>query len=230
MLFELPVEGCMRHLQTTREDLSMNILQTEEDLRDQLKVQIGFLVQSSDAYDRGNVDEAKRLAIALRILLHDKGRTSVSLLTLLNKKDILFYDTALEYNPNNLLSMPGLVMLKAGPDGGEYIPPLDMRCSKGKIPFPQWWSNIVVVDIKGNKSTRKDLVLTVCEKDGGAHVDPKLDEAYYAFSRSNSLGWKYQKDGVVQDFTGRPELASIRQVAYEVLKSLKDEFPEHFEQ
>ena len=220
----------MRHLQTTREDLSMNILQTEEDLRDQLKVQIGFLVQSSDAYDRGNVDEAKRLAIALRILLHDKGRTSVSLLTLLNKKDILFYDTALEYNPNNLLSMPGLVMLKAGPDGGEYIPPLDMRCSKGKIPFPQWWSNIVVVDIKGNKSTRKDLVLTVCEKDGGAHVDPKLDEVYYAFSRSNSLGWKYQKDGVVQDFTGRPELASIRQVAYEVLKSLKDEFPEHFEQ
>lgn len=220
----------MRHLQTTREDLSMNILQTEEDLRDQLKVQIGFLAQSSDAYDRGNVDEAKRLAIALRILLHDKGRTSVSLLTLLNKKDILFYDTALEYNPNNLLSMPGLVMLKAGPDAGEYIPPLDMRCSKGKIPFPQWWSNIVVVDIKGNKSTRKDLVLTVCEKDGGAHVDPKLDEAYYAFSRSNSLGWKYQKDGVVQDFTGRPELASIRQVAYEVLKSLKDEFPEHFEQ
>ena len=86
----------MRHLQTTREDLSMNILQTEEDLRDQLKVQIGFLVQSSDAYDRGNVDEAKILAIALRILLHDKGRTSVSLLTLLNKKDILFYDTALE--------------------------------------------------------------------------------------------------------------------------------------
>ena len=220
----------MRHLQTTREDLSMNILQTEEDLRDQLKVQIGFLVQSSDAYDRGNVDEAKRLAIALRILLHDKGRTSVSLLTLLNKKDILFYDTALEYNPNNLLSMPGLVMLKAGPDGGEYIPPLDMRCSKGKIPFPQWWNNIVVVDIKGNKSTRKDLVLTVCEKDGGAHVDPKLDETYYAFSRSNSLGWKYQKDGVVQDFTGRPELASIRQVAYEVLKSLKDEFQEHFEQ
>jgi len=220
----------MRLLQTTREDLSMNILQTEEDLRDQLKVQIGFLVQSSDAYDRGNVDEAKRLAIALRILLHDKGRTSVSLLTLLNKKDILFYDTALEYNPNNLLSMPGLVMLKAGPDGGEYIPPLDMRCSKGKIPFPQWWNNIVVVDIKGNKSTRKDLVLTVCEKDGGAHVDPKLDEAYYAFSRSNSLGWKYQKDGVVQDFTGRPELASIRQVAYEVLKSLKDEFQEHFEQ
>jgi hypothetical protein len=67
-------------------------------------------------------------------------------------------------------------------------------------------------------------------KDGGAHVDSKLDEAYYALSRSNSLGWKYIKNGVEKDFATRPELASMRQISYEVLKSLKDEFPEYFNQ
>lgn len=87
----------------------------------------------------------------------------------------------------------------------------------------------MVVDNRGNKSTRKDLILTVCDKDGGAHVDAEFDEAYYALSRSNSLGWKYQKNGVEQDFAGKPELACLRQIAYEVLKSLKDEFPEYSE-
>lgn len=211
----------------------MNISQTDEELGDQLKAQIGFLIGSSDAYDKGYINEAKRLALTMRLLLYDNGRKSVSLLTLLNRKDILFYDTSLDYNPNNLLPMPGLVILKAGLGSGEYIAPLDSgffpgRDSKGKIPFERWWSNIVLVDNRRNKSTRRDLILTVCNKDGGAHVDAELDEAYYAFSRSNSLGWKYQKDGAEQDFTGRPELASIRQLAYEVLKSLKDEFPEYF--
>lgn len=211
----------------------MNVPQTEEELKDQLKAQIGFLIKSSDAYDKGLIDEAKRLATAIRILLHDGGRNSTSLLTLLKKKHILFYDTSLDYDPNNLLVTPGLLVMKMGPSGGEYIPPLGngppIRYSKGKIPFVRWWNKIVLVDGRGNKSTRRDLVLTVCDKDGGAHVDARLDEAYYAFSRSNSLGWKYQKDGVEQDFGGRPELASIRQIAYEVLESLKDEFPEYSE-
>lgn len=96
----------------------MNIPQTEEELKDQLKAQIGFLIKSSDAYDKGFIDEAKRLATAMRILLYDNPPRSVSLLSLLNMKDIQFYDTSLDYNPKNLLSMLGLVMLKAGPDGG----------------------------------------------------------------------------------------------------------------
>ena len=212
-------------------NLSMKIFQTEDELKDQLKDQIDFLVKSSKAYDEGLTSEAKRLATVIRILLHDT-QNSTSLLTLFLKKDMLFYDTSLDYGQNKLLLTPGLLMLKMGSSGGEYVPPLGngppTRYCRGKIPFTQWWNKIVLIDNKGNKLTRKDLVLTVCNKDGGAHVDPKLDEAYYALSRSNSLGWKYIKNGVKKDFANRPELASIRQISYEVLKSLKDEFPEYF--
>lgn len=204
--------------------------QTEEDLKNHLKEQIEFLERSSKSYDDGFKSEAKRLAVVLRVLLHDTGN-STSLLELLNKKDMLFYDTATDYNPNNLMPTLGLIMMKMGPDGGEYEPPLDFgppsRYIKGKVNFDEYWDKIVFVDNNKHILTRKQLVLTVANKDGGAHIDPKLTTAYNEISRNNSLGFTYSINGEESPLTG-PELASIRQIAHEVLKSLADEFPEYF--
>lgn len=168
--------------------------------------------------------------------MHDT-RISISLLTQLNKKDILFYDIAIDYNPNNLQSHMGLVVGKAtrtglGTGTGEYearcdfIPPPDKI---KKVRFDDWWNKIVLVDAK-HKSilTRKDVVLTVANQDGGAHIDPNLNEAYADLTRFNGLGYHVIVNGKEQKFIVGPELASIRQIAYEVLKSLKDEFPEYF--
>jgi len=56
---------------TKTKDSLTKIPQTEEELRDQLKDQIHFLIESSNAYDSGSASEAKRLAVAIRILVHD---------------------------------------------------------------------------------------------------------------------------------------------------------------
>ena len=209
----------------------MKVRQTEEELRSHLKEQIQFLLRSAQSYDEGFLSEAKRLAAVIRVLLHDT-QSSTSLLTLLKKKGMLFYDTALDYDPRNFAPTMGLIMMRLGPDGAAYVPPLDdgppKRYLKGKIPFEKWWNKIVFVDTKGNKLTRKDLVLAVSNKDGGAHVDPELDKAYADLTRFKSLGWVFVSNGVEKDFSTRPELASIRQITHEVLKSLKDEFSEYF--
>jgi len=209
----------------------VHVQQTEDELNSHLKEQIEFLRRSSQAYDEGFESEGKRLAVVIRVLLHDT-QNSTSLLTLLRKKDILFYDTSLDYDSRNLASTMGLIMMRVGPNGARYVPPLDdgppVRYSKAKIPFEEWWNKIVVVDTKGNKLTRKDLVLAVSNKDGGSHVDLKLNIAYADLTRFNSLAWKFIQNGVEKDFATKPELASIRQMSHEVLKSLKDEFPEHF--
>jgi len=209
----------------------VQVRQTEDELNSHLKEQIEFLKRSSQAYDEGFESEGKRLAAVIRVLLHDT-QNSTSLLTLLKKKDILLYDTSLEYNPRNLASTMGLIMMRVGPNGAKYVPPLDdgppIRYSKAKIAFEEWWNKIVFADTKGNKLTRSDLVLAVSNKDGGAHVDPKLNSAYADLTRFNSLGWKVIQKGVRKDFATKPELASIRQMSHEVLKSLKDEFPEYF--
>ena len=83
-------------------------------------------------------------------------------------------------------------------------------------------------DSKGNKLTRRNLVLAVSNKDGGAHVDRRLDKDYADITRFNSLGWRFVQNGNKRHFATHPELASVRQISHEVLKSLKDEFPEYF--
>lgn len=206
------------------------VSQTEEELKKHLKEQIQFLLRSSQSYDEGFTSEAKRLAVIIRVLLHDTQK-STSLLTLLQEKDISLYDTSVDYDPGNLVPTLGLIMIQVGKDIG-YIPPLDngspRRYAKGKIPFDDWWNKIVIVDNKGNKLTRKDLILAVSNKDGGAHIDPKLDKAYADLTRFNSLGWEFIVDGVKKESSTGPEIASIRQISHEVLKSLKDEFPDCF--
>ena len=76
---------------------------------------------------------------------------------------------------------------------------------------------------------RRELIQNVANTDGGAHVDPELDEGYMRFSRENSLGWVVGEDNIEEALKGRPELACMRQIAHEVLISLKEKAPEYFE-
>jgi hypothetical protein len=61
---------------------------TKEELANHLKEQIDFMIASAIQFDNGFEGEAKRLAIAIRILVHDTSRCS-ALLTQLNKLNIL---------------------------------------------------------------------------------------------------------------------------------------------
>ncbi|MBA7696246.1 hypothetical protein ES703_104889 [subsurface metagenome] len=200
--------------------------QSEEELKKHLKEHIQFLIDSCKNYDNGNTSEAKRMAVSIRVLLHDTSN-STSLLKQLDKKNILFLDTAYADEPANIPTT-GLAAMGIG-SSTTYIPLLDNfdnldGYGRGKIPFKDWWNQIVVVDRNWKKLSRKDIILTVTNKDGGAHIDPELTDDYYDITRLDSLGWK--------NLDGTPipgiELASIRQISFEVLKSLEDEFPEFF--
>jgi hypothetical protein len=68
-------------------------------------------------------------------------------------------------------------------------------------------------DDKKNKFTRRDIVTYVANQDGGAHVDPELDESYATLTKMNSLGWT--------DYNGNkplnnPAYQAIRTIANEV--------------
>jgi len=89
-----------------------------------------------------------------------------------------------------------------------------------QVPFDQWWSSPVFVDAQRNILTRKDLVLIAANQDGGAHVDPALDETYHHLSRENFMRAFVVENGQERPMDG-PERSAIRQVAHEVLKTLK---------
>lgn len=204
---------------------------TKEELLGYLQEQIGFLISSTNSYDSGFEGEAKRLAVVIRVLVHDTSK-STSLLTWLHAKDIGFYDSGVDYEPEHSISHSGLAIMEFSPSGARYCAPLDdlpPESSKDKkVSFDEWWNKVVYADDEQNILTRKHLVLNVANKEGGAHIDPKLDEAYANLSRFNSPAWKFIRNGVPEDFKNSPVLANIRQIAHEVLKILKDEFPDLF--
>ena len=209
----------------------MKIPQSKKELLGHMENQISFLKSSEQSYDKGFEEEAIRMAVTIRILMHDTPK-SKSLLNQLGKKNILFYDTAHDFDPNNLFVVHiGLAMIRVSSRGGEYHAGLDdippERLNR-KIPFNEWWNKIVISDKERSKFTRKDLVLFVANQDGGAHIDPSLDDKYAKLSRFDSLAWKQVKGGVESPLKNRPELVCIRQMTYEILKTLKDEFQEFF--
>lgn len=186
--------------------------------------------RSSQDYDSGFAAEAKRLAVSIRVLLHDTAG-SRSLLGLLDVKTKMTYlDTGGGVDPSNLLSTNSLCMMRVTSTGGEWVPrlgdgpPIPGVGMHGKrLPFDQWWEMHVVKDQRGALFSRKELVLKVSNKDGGAHVDADLPSEYAELSRGNSLGWSLVRQGEPEQAIGRdPVMPSVRQIAFELEKSLEE--------
>lgn len=205
-----------------------NIRQTYNDLNRHLNEQLGFLKRSAASYDTGYQDEAKRLAVSIRVLVHDTER-SISLLTQLNMKDILFLDTSIPDKPGNILPYCGLIQMAFGPSGALYLPFLDDPNPDGparKSTFNDWWDLPVFRTGENRILSRKDLILIISNQDGGAHVDPSLNETYAELTRGPGMMWIYE--GEKESYKVRPpELAAVRQIAHEVIKTLDPAYKAH---
>ena len=195
--------------------------QSQAELSQHMQEQLEFLQASAGAYDQGFEGEAKRLAVSIRVLVHDTSNSN-SLLGQLGQKDIKFLDSAIPVGQRNSMPHGGLVLESVSPStGAKYIAFLDdiLYLYNRTTDFDTWWNSTVFIDAKGNKQSRKDIVLAVTNQDGGAHVDQSLNQIYADLSRNNSLGWMFS-DGKTTQPMGGPELAAIRQIAHELLKSL----------
>ena len=204
------------------------IPQTISDLEKHLQEQLSFLSLSADAYDVGYEAEAKRMAAVLRVLLHDgddSKSNSKSLLGLLGiKESTKFYDSAVF--EKNAVNMGASLIVIPGGGNGKAIPFLDDSPPEtvGYSNFDEYWNKPVL--FTNNKHfTRKDLVKFVTDQDGGANVDPQLDEAYSKLSREHAFGWSIGSPGSANIPVSIVELASIRQIAHEILRTFVPNYP-----
>lgn len=195
---------------------------SQSDLQQHLAVQTSFLEASVESFDRGFEDEAKRLAVTIRVLVHDTAN-SRSLLSQLNMKTVDFFDTALDPEKGNLSSEFGLVNIALGEPETKYFAPLDGGLTSKFVSFVDWWNKPVFKDKNERVLTRRDLILTASNQDGGAHVDPELNDVYADLSKRNSLGFMVS-DGRVERPMEGPEKVAIRQVAHEILRTLKPDY------
>ncbi len=192
------------------------------DIVNEFGEQLELLIHARHSFDIGLQPIGKHIALSLRKLLHHHGQ-SKAVLEQLGIRSKRFLDTAGDLNPKNLLTDNPLCAMRIGCGQDQYLP----TCAVGGspipdrwLPFEKWWNNSVIKDNKGRFFNRRELILHVADTDGGAHVDPELDEQYMDFSRKNSLGWIIDDGNIKKPFPP-PTMACIRQIAHETLETLK---------
>jgi hypothetical protein len=201
---------------------------SSKELQEHLEEQIEFLECSASSYDNGFEGEIKRLAVSVRVLVHDTGK-STSLLTLLGKKNIDFVDTSIPFDESNKMTHSGLVQMSLGARGSKSLPLLDDGPFSRAVSFELWWNGIIFVDKDRNEFSRKDIVLSLANKEGGAHVDNKLDKKYADLRKNNSLGWFDVTTDGKQTPSADQVPATMRQITHETLKTLKSGYECHRE-
>lgn len=205
------------------------IKKTKTELREDLGTQLKILRLSCKNYDEGNDFAGITISITLRILLHDQGKNTRSLLDQLGIRDKRFYDSAGPLDPRNLLPEMPLVSMRYTSESGiseaKFIPSLTSNHLR-PVPFHAWWTAPVVRDRSRRTMSRKDLVCNIADTDGGAHVDPGLDEIYHGISRKKTLEAMQIYDESSQvEFSNRIELACLRQIAFETILSIERHAP-----
>lgn len=199
----------------------------DRDLEADLSEQLRFLASSGYAFDMGDLAEAKRIALVIRVLVHDTVM-SHSLLAQLGIKDSLAWaDSApvIDDDPNIVGRSPGLTPMGLGADGiafsARYMDSIERSNTTRYVRFSDWWERPVVLDSNDAEFSRKELVLALVNKDGGAHLD-RLNEKTHALVHGNSAGFvRIDTAGGPSEPIPTPIYASVRTVAEELLLTLR---------
>lgn len=206
------------------------------ELLELLDEQLDFLNASAQQFDSGVLHEYKRIALVLRVLLHDTAQ-SHSLLAQLGVKDrLVFEDTR-----RDPLVPPGAIVLTAHdwPAGmvvvhkqlgdespARFAPMLDMdpETPTTQRAFEPWWHDPILELRSGENFCRWDFINGIANKEGGAHVDPTPTVSWVLL---RDQGWDAVTSAV--NAQGQSVLigdlvpAVVRQIGYEVVRTLAEQ-------
>ena len=137
----------------------------------QLARQLAFIETSCRSYDAGFCDEAVRIAVAIRVLIHESKNSHSLLHQLCLRDSVQLLSTFPDTTPSEgviAVSFGGLL------SGSGVEPALDRARHRSFLTVEQWWQQ--VVHIFNDEYSRRDVVLSAANQDGGAHVDPRPSE------------------------------------------------------
>ena len=200
----------------------------KENLKELLRGLVRFMEDSASSYDNGFTGEAQRLAVCIRAIAEDTC-FSRSLLERLKLKSILFCDNSPDYDPSIGLPFSGLAVVTIGGPVSRYTPRLgrNPRIKSAMVPFEAWWRKTEIVDEeKGLDLTREGIVIAVSNTQAN-DVDPSLNDSFNKLLLKAAIGWIDEHEAARADMMVI-EFASVRQIAYELLKSLREQAPEYF--
>jgi hypothetical protein len=147
-----------------------------------LRTQYNRLRDALDGYYAGKREQLLNVATTIRVLVHDKpGTSSRSLLSRLNPGywDLPIYNK-LPPHPDSVLTIHSRLVFTGGQATRIVRPRFDTTTYR-MVPLKIWWT--ADYQILGRKRLSKsEIILTVADKDGGAHIDEKVPQSFAALS------------------------------------------------
>jgi hypothetical protein len=199
-------------------------------LREKLEEQRHLLGKSIKEFANGDLAEGVRLAIAIRILVHETGNSKPLLKQLIsNYLDLKILDRSSrkEDQPppgtRSVVIMSVPISVKITNDGVFLNPDLDVKAYEPSL-LGKWWTRPCLVLPGLGGFSRREIVLGLADKEGGAHVDVSLPERYQQLLASKQLQIGWGKDEVSPLNLSRYMTA---QAAVELLDCLRRTFPEN---
>jgi hypothetical protein len=195
------------------------------DLKEYLRRQLIFIENSCASFDRGCVDESIRMAVCLRVLFHDT-KNQKSLLTQMGARQSRVLSTVPPLSPGAVIFSGMYRLILPVPGSLRVSVPLGEALHREFVLPDQWWDQVIYVGgspIRGGvpgpqlRIRRKDVVLCAANRDGGAHVDPRLTAEYRALVEGlwrATKGPPHTEISVPDD-----QFVLLRQMGYEVLNS-----------
>lgn len=203
------------------------MIKDQYSLLESLAEQVYFLQKSIEEYDSGVIIEAKRIATILRILFHQTNQSKALLYLLDDLDKTYFLSTSVPYSENNLLTHFGLLNIHVSNNGADMKAKLSKDTTSSRwITFYTWWNEIIIKDENSQTYTRKQLVTKIANTDGGAHVDEKTTLSYENLKTGKGTAWYFKGSNakIEQHINSNVAFESIREIAFEVLHSLKNKY------
>lgn len=198
---------------------------------DSLKEQYGFLRRSIDSAMDGHDEEALRIATAIRVLVHETASSKPLLknlnpnylqLTILDipaparakeRPTTLIFYMGIGFEMNASTGLRPIIDLANGPPGQQLVL------------LGLWWDQIILVfnDVGRTVTfTRKQLLITLANKEGGAHVDMQLPRDYEKFVLASPV--TLTVNSTVTDTAHLARYAAV-QAGAQMCECLKRNFP-----
>lgn len=144
-----------------------------DELKLQLSRQLQFLTNSLRLYDEGHKEESLRIAVAIRVLLHDTNMSTSVLQHAGVKASTHLLSTAGGIDPAATKGADYVMHFPTtfGAAGVHPTSPTELAIERKKMVLaPQWWEEPVLFH-KQKTFTRRQIVLVAANKDGGAHTE-----------------------------------------------------------
>jgi hypothetical protein len=188
-----------------------------KDLHKQLRRQLNFLRNSVSLYDEGCKEEEIRMAVVMRVLLHDTGN-STSLFNLLSIKYVLQIVTTAKSVEPELVQKINFGELMSGMLFEEQLEYTPVQKNTATISAIDWWNQFVFIR-DGSLFSRKQIVLSAAHKDGGAHVDYP-DDDLQAAKEGFWIRTRIERDGkTISESMENNHFRILRRFADELLNS-----------